>query len=246
MRVAGFFLCLGFVLSAQAASDVSGGVTNNKIVSLAGYTLDLSAAPQTNQVLTWNGLKWVASSAPVVPTNLSQLTNDTGFITASGSISGSAGSVPWTGVTGRPTALSQFTNDSGFITSAGSISGNAATATNWTGTRQINFVYGGDPSNAVPAVTVHNVWRAHSVIANVTEVACAVDAGAAVVNFLRSDGNAMATVTCNTAATGGAAMNTSTVNAYGYIPLNYGIGFSINSGATAKNVSISIKFSPGY
>jgi hypothetical protein len=31
-------------------------------------------------------------------------------------ITGSAGSVPWTGVTGRPTKLSEFTNDSGFIT----------------------------------------------------------------------------------------------------------------------------------
>ena len=31
-------------------------------------------------------------------------------------ITGSAGSVPWTGVSGRPTKLSEFTNDSGFIT----------------------------------------------------------------------------------------------------------------------------------
>ena len=34
-----------------------------------------------------------------------------------GNISGSAGSVAWTNVSGRPTALSQFTNNSGFITS---------------------------------------------------------------------------------------------------------------------------------
>lgn len=37
----------------------------------------------------------------------------TGGVTANvtGNVSGSAGSVPWTGVSGRPTALSQFTND---------------------------------------------------------------------------------------------------------------------------------------
>jgi hypothetical protein len=44
-------------------------------------------------------------------------------------ISGSAGSVAWTGVLGRPTDLSAFTNGPGFITSSGSITGNAATAT---------------------------------------------------------------------------------------------------------------------
>jgi hypothetical protein len=51
-------------------------------------------------------------------------------------ISGSAGSVAWSSVSGRPTALSSFTNDlgnyGGWITSAGTsaaCSGNAATAT---------------------------------------------------------------------------------------------------------------------
>jgi hypothetical protein len=39
--------------------------------------------------------------------------NPSGFITSAGSISGSAGSVAWAGVTGRPTALSYFTNDLG-------------------------------------------------------------------------------------------------------------------------------------
>ena len=38
-------------------------------------------------------------------------TNPNGYITSSGSISGSAGSVAWTNVTGRPSALSSFTND---------------------------------------------------------------------------------------------------------------------------------------
>jgi hypothetical protein len=52
-------------------------------------------------------------------------------------ITGSAGSVAWTNVSGRPTALSSFSNDlgnyGGWITSSGSISGNAATATRTSG-----------------------------------------------------------------------------------------------------------------
>lgn len=44
------------------------------------------------------------------------------------SITGSAGSVAWTSVTGRPTALSSFTNDSGFITSATTVAGLAPSA----------------------------------------------------------------------------------------------------------------------
>src|ERR1035441_1444678 len=34
----------------------------------------------------------------------------------------------------------------------------ALAAGQWTGGHQINFAYGGDPANAVPAVAVDNVW----------------------------------------------------------------------------------------
>lgn len=44
------------------------------------------------------------------------------------SITGTAGSVAWTSVTGRPTALSAFTNDSGYITSATTVAGLAPSA----------------------------------------------------------------------------------------------------------------------
>jgi hypothetical protein len=50
----------------------------------------------------------------------SKITSGTYSINVTGS-AGSAGSVPWTGVSSRPTALSQFTNDSGFQTSGGSV-----------------------------------------------------------------------------------------------------------------------------
>ena len=52
-------------------------------------------------VLTYNGTKWQAGTIHV-PTNLSEFTNDSGFITSAA----------------IPTKLSAFTNDSGFITSA--------------------------------------------------------------------------------------------------------------------------------
>ena len=52
-------------------------------------------------VLTYNGTKWQAGIIHV-PTNLSEFTNDSGFITSAA----------------IPTKLSAFTNDSGFITSA--------------------------------------------------------------------------------------------------------------------------------
>lgn len=58
--------------------------------------------------LTWEGNNiWHAGNL----TNLNQLSNGPGYITSSGSITGSAGSVAWTNVTGRPSSLSSFTND---------------------------------------------------------------------------------------------------------------------------------------
>lgn len=58
------------------------------------------------------------------PTNVSSFSNDSGYVTASGSVAfaSSAGSVAWVNVSGRPTALSAFSNDQGYITSS-SLSG---------------------------------------------------------------------------------------------------------------------------
>lgn len=48
-------------------------------------------------------------------------------------VSGAAGSVLWSNVTGRPTALSSFTNDSGYVTPAGSVNySNSTGAVAWT------------------------------------------------------------------------------------------------------------------
>jgi len=76
------------------------------------------------------GVEWANISGR--PIALSQFNNDSGFITASGSVNyattaGSANSVAWTNVSSRPGALSQFNNDLGFITASGSVN-YAATA----------------------------------------------------------------------------------------------------------------------
>ena len=105
------------------------------------------------RLLNENDLTW--SSISNRPTTLSQFTNDSGYITSSGSCSyatsaGRANSVAWSNVSGRPTKVSQFTNDSGYITSSASISGNAATSTlatyvkdSYNG-KSINITYGKD------------------------------------------------------------------------------------------------------
>lgn len=49
-----------------------------------------------------------------------------------GNVSGSAGSVLWTNVSGRPTNVSSFTNDAGYITTSSSITGTAADITGYT------------------------------------------------------------------------------------------------------------------
>lgn len=65
----------------------------------------------------------------VDPASTSNLAGLTVANTITGSITGSAGSVAWTNVSGRPTAVSSFSNDSGYITSGGSISGSSGSCT---------------------------------------------------------------------------------------------------------------------
>lgn len=58
--------------------------------------------------------------APATGTNFYKLVYESG--TWSINVSGSAGSVAWSNVSGRPTNLNQFTNGPGYITSSGSCS----------------------------------------------------------------------------------------------------------------------------
>jgi hypothetical protein len=110
-------------------------------------------------IQSWLGLGSLAYSSATIPTNNNQLTNGAGYITSSGSISGSAGSVAWTNVTGRPTALSSFTNDLGnygsWITSSASISGNAGSVTylmNRTDSAAYPVLWGANYTNTIGTI----------------------------------------------------------------------------------------------
>jgi hypothetical protein len=46
------------------AGDVTGTQSATSVAQLQGYTLDLSTAPTTNQLLLYNGSKWVAGDVP--------------------------------------------------------------------------------------------------------------------------------------------------------------------------------------
>ena len=88
-----------------------------------GVKIDGTTIAIDSQVISVGTVPYAKiSGAPTVPTNVSQLTNDTGFITG----------VSWTQVTGKPTLfsgayadltgkptnVSSFTNDSGYLTSS--------------------------------------------------------------------------------------------------------------------------------
>lgn len=106
---------LGGSVSVGTVTSVTGTAP---VVSTGGTTPVISMPAATAAVSGYmtntyaSKLDGIAAGATNV-TNTNQLTNGSGFINSSGSITGSAGSVPWTGVTGRPTALSEFTNNLG-------------------------------------------------------------------------------------------------------------------------------------
>jgi len=74
----------------------------------------------------WDGAAWTTWNKVLTNQNYTSYSPSLTGTGASGtwgiSVTGSAGSVAWTNVSGRPTAVSSFTNDSGYVTSA-SLSG---------------------------------------------------------------------------------------------------------------------------
>lgn len=78
-------------LAGQAASVLNGVVTSGSYTN-PGWITTLAASKLTGVIsiaVPWS----VITGAPLVPTNVSQLTNDSHFITNTGSTSGTAGSV---------------------------------------------------------------------------------------------------------------------------------------------------------
>lgn len=108
------------------------------IVSTNGNLVTQSYTAHTNAVQIWTRIKYNTSDWQpwVLSINSGNYNSYAPTLTGGGasgswgiSVTGSAGSVAWSGVTGRPTTLSAFTNDSGFITGSGSITGTAGSLT---------------------------------------------------------------------------------------------------------------------
>ena len=93
----------------STTSPLSGGGTLSSDLTLTIQKATTSVDGYLSST-DWNTFNNKQPALGFTPYNA---TNPSGFITSAGSISGSAGSVAWAGVTGRPTALSYFTNDLG-------------------------------------------------------------------------------------------------------------------------------------
>lgn len=111
----------GYVLAAQSDWSYSPAITfhwGNRAAIRFGLKADGNMAVDNNALITAanigsqsvnyattagsaNSVAWTNVSGR--PTAVSSFTNDSGYITSSGSITGSAGSVAWGNITGRPT-----------------------------------------------------------------------------------------------------------------------------------------------
>lgn len=131
---------VGFITSAALPTDVS--ELNNDAGYLTAETDPVFSASDaygitSSDISNWNGKSDFSGSytdltdKPTIPTKVSQLQNDSGFVNASGaasaapvqSVNGSTGTV----TISVPTKVSQLQNDSGFITDAGVTSFNGST-----------------------------------------------------------------------------------------------------------------------
>lgn len=108
--------------STNAITVSAGGQTSAEFTvpyaTSAGSATDQTARNAAAAAQTTANGKWTYSENTIKAVKV----NNAGY-------ADSAGSVAWTGVTGRPTALSQFTNDSRFITASGSITGSSGSCT---------------------------------------------------------------------------------------------------------------------
>lgn len=148
----------GYALKTDGSGNLYFGSVAAGSVTLSSLNDVSLSSPSSGQFLEYNGSKWInhtlvtsdisdIASASLTFTNkagnISQWTNDSGYVTASSS----------TAFTNKSGNISQWTNDSGYITSSGSISGNAATATALQNARTIGNVSFDGTANIVPQTT---------------------------------------------------------------------------------------------
>jgi hypothetical protein len=129
--------------STNELQNLSWNTTNSNIINISGGSgIPLSSnAPDTNQVLTWNGANWIAQNPGSGADNWGTQTvvSDTTLIgdgSALNPLSGFDGQ--YSSLTGAPTNVSVFFNDAGYLNSFteidGSVSNETITATSLTGT----------------------------------------------------------------------------------------------------------------
>lgn len=120
---------LSNVVTPASLAAWSGSASITTIGTLSAGTVPWARLSNVPSTFTPGAHSHVIGDLSTVGDWSSKITSGTYSI----SVSGSAGSVAWTGVSGRPTALSQLTNDSGFQTSSGSVYyANSAGAVAWT------------------------------------------------------------------------------------------------------------------
>ena len=106
-------LTLLLLAAPLMAQNKTGGAIAQPVTNIMNRPIT-TGVPFMGQVLSFDGTKWVYWTPQTVPTQTSQLTNNSGFLT----------SIPaqsWASITGKPTAVSWWTNDAGYLTSASSI-----------------------------------------------------------------------------------------------------------------------------
>ena len=199
------------VLVANASGATIGGIAPNtvglsaityRLVFVVGGAERLSLAPSGNATFS-NGVTAPSFNGYLATGNISQFTNDAGYIT-----SGTGGAVAWASITGKPTAVSYFTNDSGYITgvTSGQVTG-ALGFTPYNSTNPSGYITGVTSGAVTGALgfTPYNATNPASYITSAgTSAACSGNAATATA-VSGTSSNGYGTRTVSTAAPSGGA-----------------------------------------
>lgn len=144
-------------LSGTYSISITGSANSVLWTNVTNRPTDLSAFTNGPGYITQASSDTAYANATSFASNANNITSGTlaaARLSGSYSISvtGSAGSVPWTGVTGRPTDLASFTNGPGYVTSSGSVT----------------FATNAGTASVANAVDFNNVTNATAVLRNVS------------------------------------------------------------------------------